>query len=50
MATITIKITSREGYDPFEVIKDAINEAWASNRDMRNPIENTKLELVSYEG
>jgi hypothetical protein len=44
MATAIIKISTPEGADPIELFKDMCDEAWGSNRSLRDVIENSKYE------
>ena len=45
MATIIIKLTTPEGQDPYELFKDSLNQAWCSNSELRNLIDQTEYEV-----
>lgn len=43
--TITIKLTTPEGQDPYELFKDSLNQAWCSNSELRNLIDQAVYEV-----
>ena len=45
MATIIIKLTTPEWQDPYELFKDSLNQAWCSNSELRNLIDQTEYEV-----